>query len=263
MMRKRGRGNVEFLLDLTSEETIGMGGEKKLHDAQAGFRTHGGKHVRVLKHLRGAPGSFGSDDHISIFAEISIEVKGHCDACDAAVTMPGVEDSGKGAGMKLSWQKSDAKGALLTAVATCVSYWIAVALGLQSGYWAAITSIVVTQSEVGATIVASRDRLIGTAIGALVGWGAVLIWHGHLVVFGLAVGFTILACNSLNLKSAGRLAGVTVAIVVLSHQAGPAWQTAASRFMEVSLGVIVALLTNILFYPRAVLRGKLKLETGG
>lgn len=164
--------------------------------------------------------------------------------------------------MNLSWRKLDAKGALLTAVATCVSYWIALALGLKTGYWAAITCIVVTQSEVGATLVASRDRLIGTAIGALVGWGAVLIWHGHLVVFGLAVGFTILTCNALNLKSAGRLAGVTVAIVVPLHQAGPAWQTAASRFMEVSLGVIVALLTSVLFYPRAVLRGKLKLKAG-
>lgn len=164
--------------------------------------------------------------------------------------------------MKLSWQKSDAKGAFLTAVATCVSYWIALALGLKTGYWAAITCIVVTQSEVGATLVASRDRFIRTAIGALVGWGAVLTWHRHLVVFGPAVGATILACSMLNLKSAGRLAGVTAAIVVPLHQAGPAWQTAASRFMEVSLGVIVALLTNILFYPRAVLRGKLKLESG-
>jgi uncharacterized membrane protein YccC len=163
--------------------------------------------------------------------------------------------------MKLSWQKLDAKGALLTAVATCVSYWIALALGLKTGYWAAITCIVVTQSEVGATLVASRDRLIGTAIGALAGWGAVLIWHEHLPVFGLAVGITILVCNALNLKSAGRLAGVTVTIVVLLHQAGPAWQTAASRFMEVSLGVIVALVTSVLFYPRAVLRGGLKLKT--
>lgn len=164
--------------------------------------------------------------------------------------------------MKLSWQKLDAKGALLTAVATSVSYWIALALGLKTGYWAAITCIVVTQSEVGATLVASRDRLIGTAIGALAGWGAVLVWHEHLTVFGLAVALTILVCNSLNLKSAGRLAGVTVAIVVLLHQTGPAWQTAASRFMEVSLGVLVALLTSVLFYPRAVLRGGRKLEAG-
>jgi uncharacterized membrane protein YccC len=163
--------------------------------------------------------------------------------------------------MKLSWQNLDAKGALLTAVATCVSYWIALALGLKTGYWAAITCIVVTQSEVGATLVASRDRLISTAIGALAGWGAVLIWHEDLAVFGLAVGLTILVCNALNLKSAGRLAGVTVTIVVLLHQAGPAWQTAASRFLEVSLGVIVALVTSVLFYPRAVLRGGLKLKT--
>lgn len=164
--------------------------------------------------------------------------------------------------MRLSWSNLDWKGAALTALATSVSYWVALRLGLKTGYWAAITCIMVTQSEVGATLVASRDRLIGTAIGALAGWGAVLIWHQHLSVFGVAVGLTIVTCEALNLKSAGRLAGVAVAIVVLLHQTGPAWQTAGSRFLEVSLGVIVALLMNVLFYPRTVIRGGWKLETG-
>jgi len=164
--------------------------------------------------------------------------------------------------MRIKFARAEWKNAVLTAAASCVSYWIALALGLKTGYWAAITCIVVTQSEVGATLVASRDRLMGTALGALAGWGAVLIWHGHVAVFGVAVCVSIAICNVLDLRSAGRLAGVTVAIVVLLHQAGPAWQTAASRFLEVSLGVIVALGMSILFYPKAVLGGGLKLETG-
>jgi uncharacterized membrane protein YccC len=158
--------------------------------------------------------------------------------------------------MEIKWGAAEWKNALLTAVATCVCYWITLALGLKTGYWAAITCIVVCQSEVGATLVASRDRLIGTAIGALTGWGAVLVWHGHVAMFGLAVGVTIALCNILDLKTAGRLAGVTVAIVVLVQREGPAWQIAASRFLEVSLGVVVALVMTVIFYPRNVLAAR-------
>lgn len=88
--------------------------------------------------------------------------------------------------MQLSWSNLDWKSAALSALATCVSYWLALRLGLKTGYWAAITCVMVTQSEVGATLVASRDRLIGTAIWALAGWGRVLIWHEHLWMFGVA-----------------------------------------------------------------------------
>jgi uncharacterized membrane protein YccC len=162
--------------------------------------------------------------------------------------------------MQIKLGRADWKNAVLTAVAAGVCYWLTLALGLKTGYWAAITCIVVCLSEVGATLAASRDRLIGTAIGALTGWGAVLIWRGHVAVFGLAVGVTIVLCNVLDLKTAGRLAGVTVAIVVLVPRVGPAWQMAGSRFLEVSLGVVVALGMTVVFYPKSVLRGGLKMR---
>ncbi|MGB7283032.1 MAG: FUSC family protein, partial [Candidatus Acidiferrum sp.] len=142
--------------------------------------------------------------------------------------------------MGMSLERADWKNALLTGVATCLCYWIAQAMGLKAAYWAAITCIVVCQSEVGATLLASRNRLIGTAIGAVIGWGAVLVWHEHIAVFGVAIVLTIALCNVLGLETAGRLAGVTVAIVVLLKLKGPAWEAAGSRFIEVALGVVVA-----------------------
>ena len=158
--------------------------------------------------------------------------------------------------MKLNLARADWKNALLTALATCASYWLARTVGLKTGYWAAITSIVVCQSEVGATLKASRDRLIGTAIGAVLGWGAVLVWHEHLAIFGLAICATIAICNLLDLKTAGRLAGVTVAIVMLIQREGPAWVAAGSRFIEVSLGVVVALAMTAIFYPKILVSWK-------
>lgn len=164
-----------------------------------------------------------------------------------------------GAEMEISWGKADWKNALLTALGTTLCYWLTLALGLKTGYWAAITCIVVAQSEAGATLLASRDRLIGTAIGAVIGWGTVLIWHDHVVVYGMAVFLTIAICNMFDLRAAGRLAGVAVAIVMLVHRDGPAWQAAGGRFLEVAIGVVVALALTMAFYPRAFFGPALKM----
>jgi uncharacterized membrane protein YgaE (UPF0421/DUF939 family) len=157
--------------------------------------------------------------------------------------------------MQLTSGLAQWKNAALTAFATTLCYWITLALHFPTGYWAAITCVVVMQSEVGATLIASRDRLIGTAVGALISWGALVVWHENLLMFGLATLVTVGICNSFNLQSAGRLAGVTVAIVMLIPRPGSAWQAASTRFLEVSLGVVVALVVTAIFSPKAMLMG--------
>ena len=59
--------------------------------------------------------------------------------------------------------------------------------GLHDGYWGAISAIIVLQSNFGSTITASRDRLLGTLIGALFGFSfslfGTLPWNYILAVF--------------------------------------------------------------------------------
>lgn len=128
-----------------------------------------------------------------------------------------------------------------TALAAALAYWITGLLHLPGGYWAAISAIVVIQSEVGATLVASRDRLAGTATGAVVGLLTSLIWHHSLIVFALGVLVVMMLCTALNYKNAGRLGGVTVAIIVLIPYPGRLWHIAFQRFLEISLGIVVSL----------------------
>ena len=45
MVGKRGAGDIEFGLDVSDDQAVGMGGEEQLHDAKAGFGAHGGEHV--------------------------------------------------------------------------------------------------------------------------------------------------------------------------------------------------------------------------
>jgi uncharacterized membrane protein YccC len=57
-----------------------------------------------------------------------------------------------------------------TALAAALCWWLALRFGLHDGYWGSISAIIVLQSNVGATVTASRDRLLGTFLGAAFGF---------------------------------------------------------------------------------------------
>jgi len=137
---------------------------------------------------------------------------------------------------RLSFQQG-----IRTALAAALAYWITGLLHLPGGYWAAISAIVVMQSEVGATVLASRDRIAGTAMGAVVGWIISRVWHHSILIFAAGVLLVMMLCAALRFKNAGRLGGVTVVIVVLIRYPGPVWQIALQRFLEVSFGIVISL----------------------
>lgn len=136
-----------------------------------------------------------------------------------------------------------------TALAASLCLWITGRFGLQEGYWSAISAIIVMQSNVGSTVRASRDRLFGTALGAVLGWVA-SPWGRYPLAFALAFLAGMLICVILRLKNSIRLAGVTICIVMLVQRSGSQWRIAADRFIEVSLGILVALAVSALVLPQ-------------
>jgi uncharacterized membrane protein YgaE (UPF0421/DUF939 family) len=130
--------------------------------------------------------------------------------------------------------------AIATGIAGIASLYAAQLFRLPQGYWAAISSFIVLQSNIAATLSAARNRLIGTAIGAMVGALFVRYVGTHPLWLGLAVVLTVVICQALGLEDSFRLACVTVAIVMLIGSGRSAWVTAGYRFLEVALGIIVA-----------------------
>lgn len=130
----------------------------------------------------------------------------------------------------------------MTALAAVASYLVADFLRLPEAYWAVISSIIVMQSSVGATVGASWNRLAGTGVGAMVGAVFGSIWGDHVLAFGIAVGLTVWLCSLLGLLDSYRLAGVTVGVVMLFGREEPSyWVIAVRRFLEVSVGIVVSL----------------------
>src|SRR3974377_1827139 len=135
-----------------------------------------------------------------------------------------------------------------TALAAALCWWLALRFGWRDGYWGSISAIIVLQSNVGATVNASRERLLGALIGAALGFSfslfGVLPWN-----FILAVLTAIILCGLLGLRNSSRLAGVTIAIIMLVQKDGPRWGLAAERIGEVILGIVVALAITTLILP--------------
>ena len=93
--------------------------------------------------------------------------------------------------------------AIRTAAAATASVIIARLVQMPEAYWAAIATLVVMQSSLGATLTLS-------------------------IVFRLE-------------KTAYRYASITLAIIVLIPRLSAAWIIALHRFLEVSVGIVVAL----------------------
>ena len=128
-----------------------------------------------------------------------------------------------------------------TAVAAVLSLIVARALGLPEAYWATVTTLIIMQSTLGAALTVSEQRLAGTALGALMGALLMAYFGSNLIVFGLGVFALGLICAALRLEDAYRLAGVTLAIVMLIARTNQAWIVAAHRFVEVAVGIAVGL----------------------
>ena len=62
-----------------------------------------------------------------------------------------------------------------TSLAAALCWWLALRFGLHDGYWGSISAIIVLQSNVGSTVTASRDRILGTLIGAALGFSFSLL----------------------------------------------------------------------------------------
>ena len=131
-----------------------------------------------------------------------------------------------------------------TAIATLVSLLLARALKFPEFYWAPISTIIILHSTIH-PLQGAWQRFVGTALGAALG-ATVATFVGHSA-FVYAIGIFVcgVLAAALRLWSAYRVTGIAFTIVVLISR-GPAWVFAWHRFLEVSLGIAVALVATLL-----------------
>src|SRR5881409_2020729 len=76
---------------------------------------------------------------------------------------------------------------LRTAIAVVASLLVARLFRLPEAYWAPITTMVITQSSLGAALTVSWQRFVGTMLGAVLGATMACYFGPHALVFGMSV----------------------------------------------------------------------------
>lgn len=163
--------------------------------------------------------------------------------------------------LKEIYQRLEIKNPLKTAIAAVLSFYAGVELSLlihrldyiTSGLWAALAAIVVLQSNLGATNKAIFYRFLGVLIGSSFGALFVALVGTGPFVLGLAIFCTMVACALFNLKESYRIASLSVAIIIipwnLSTSYASPWSLAFFRFLDTSLGLIIAMLIAHFVWP--------------
>lgn len=141
--------------------------------------------------------------------------------------------------------------AVRTALAAGVATAAANLLALPDAYWAPITTIIVTQSALKDSWLISWRRLLGTLLGVTLGALQVLLLPPGLLSYAVAILLLGLVCGVLRIhQSAYRFGGIALTIVVMAARTEAVWRVALFRFVDVAVGIVVALLISLL-WPEA------------
>lgn len=140
---------------------------------------------------------------------------------------------------------------LRTTLAAVISLLVAHLFRLSEAYWAAIATLIVMQSSLGASLPISVQRFVGTILGAIFGGFVGSYFPGNVAAFGVAVLALGLLCAALKVeRGAYRYAGITLTVIMLIPRAENEWVIAMHRFCEVSIGIAVGLAVSAVWPER-------------
>ncbi|WP_216918947.1 FUSC family protein [Synechococcus sp. CCAP 1479/9] len=139
--------------------------------------------------------------------------------------------------------------AVAALVAYLLGFWFT---SLFPGYlpkigalWSAISAVMVTQVTRKDAASSASLRILGSAIGAITSAVYLTLLPFHPLGMALAIFATVMLCAAINVPSHGRLAAITVIVVMVTGSLDPALSpgvNALLRFLESCIGTAVALL---------------------
>jgi len=135
---------------------------------------------------------------------------------------------------------------LRTTVAAVIAMVLARLLKLPEYYWAPISAIVIVQSTI-PPLTLGWQRFVGTALGAALGAALATFFSASVPVYALGILLCGLLSWLLRVGGAYRFAGITLSIVLLIPHTSRPWIAGWHRFLQVSLGIAVALAVTMLW----------------
>jgi uncharacterized membrane protein YgaE (UPF0421/DUF939 family) len=150
--------------------------------------------------------------------------------------------------MRLELKRIGARN-IKTAIAVVLSILISKLFKMEYPFYAAIASIISMQSSVINSISAGKSRMLGTMIGALVGFLCALIDPGNLILVGAGIIIVIYLCNLLNWKDSASIACVVFCVIMLNLKESDPFLYSINRIIDTFVGIMVAVAVNYFIIP--------------
>ncbi|OGT32029.1 MAG: hypothetical protein A3E87_10800 [Gammaproteobacteria bacterium RIFCSPHIGHO2_12_FULL_35_23] len=143
------------------------------------------------------------------------------------------------------------KNGLRGAIAIVLSFWLSHFLKINYAYWVVLTTVVILQPSVGATLVRAQQRVLGTILGVLIGALLISLFHNQVIpitIILLLLVFLALWLMLINYVWSLFFATAALIIIIGSKIENP-WLFVRDRLGDTILGVIIGLLLSLTLWP--------------
>lgn len=150
----------------------------------------------------------------------------------------------------LSFSSTMFRHAFRFSISIVFAYLLGYLFEIQNTYWILLTIVVIMRPSYGLTKERSKDRIIGTLIGAVISVGIVLLTQNVVVYSILAFVSLILAFSLIqqNYKFAAVL--ITISIVFVYSLINPnAFEVIQYRVLDTIIGATIAVFANYILLP--------------
>lgn len=139
--------------------------------------------------------------------------------------------------------------ALRASVAAAIAIAIADLCRLEFPIYALLAAVLVTDLAPSQSRKLATHRLLATLLGAVCGAALTFVLPPGPIAIGVSILIAMLLCQLLRIPDAAKVAGFICGIVVLEYSAAP-WVSAFQRFIETTMGVVVALVVS--YVPKLI-----------
>ncbi|MBJ7881056.1 FUSC family protein [Gelidibacter salicanalis] len=140
--------------------------------------------------------------------------------------------------------------ALRFTVAMVFAFILGTLLDIRNTYWILLTIIVIMRPNYGLTKERSKDRIVGTLIGAAIAVGIVLLTQNVIIYAVLAIISLTLAFSLVQQNYKSSAVFITINIVFVYSLINPdAFQVIQYRVIDTILGASIAVIANYMLWP--------------
>jgi len=136
-----------------------------------------------------------------------------------------------------------------TAIAVILCVLISRALNLEYSFYAAIAAIISMGNTVTNSFRTGKNRMLGTLIGAGIGFVCACILPGNAILCGIGIIMVIYICNLLKWSKSVSIACIVFMAIMVNLNGKNPFYYSINRILDTFIGITVAVLVNYFIYP--------------